>query len=294
MKFSSTSPSYCIFFWWSGLVGCLITTTGFAVDQSKFRTCESTSFCRRHRGQHSESLYQYQIDIDSVKFHLPPNKENKDNENDINDPSGGESTGLWKSLQDRILGVDHSDDDSQNQKDPYVRGPPPTLTGILKNTAIDTSTGGKEYLDFSIHALSDGLIRMRITEVYKTGGKAANGHHSTKHDKARITYDELVLTVDNLETAEHARWIRPGEEYLVDLLGSKDEATQYMGLQYGDHPAPNGDEKNGMLLLLRLDSFATHLYREADLKQGPIISMGDKKMTHFEIRRNKDSTTTDD
>ena len=312
MKFSSTSPSYCIFFWWSGLVGCLITTTGFAVDQSKFRTCESTSFCRRHRGQHSESLYQYQIDIDSVKFHLPPNKENKDNDIDINDPSGddgdiveqqpvedekkegGESTGLWKSLQDRILGVDHSDDDSQNQKDPYVRGPPPTLTGILKNTAIDTSTGGKEYLDFSIHALSDGLIRMRITEVYKTGGKAANGHHSTKHDKARITYDELVLTVDNLETAEHARWIRPGEEYLVDLLGSKDEAKQYMGLQYGDHPAPNGDEKNGMLLLLRLDSFATHLYREADLKQGPIISMGDKKMTHFEIRRNKDSTTTDD
>jgi len=283
---------YWIFVWWSGLAGCLINT-GMAVDQSKFRTCEQTSFCRRHRGQHSASLYQYRIDQDSVKFHLPNEK----------DPSGGSDiveqsiedekkegvntgTGLWKSLQDRILGGYHSDEDSKNQKDPYVMGPPPTLTGTLVNTAIETSTGTKERLEFSIHCLSDNLIRIRITEVYRTG--KANSHQSIIHDKARVTYDELVLSVENMEAAEHARWVRPGEKYLVEMLGSKEQAQQFMGLQYGDHPT--GDEKSGMLLLLRLDSFATYLYRENDLKQGPIISMGDKKMTHFEIRRNKDES----
>merc|ERR1719437_55661 len=44
-----------------------------------------------------------------------------------------------------------------------------------------------------------------------------------------------------------------------------------------------------MFLLLRLDSFAMYLYRENDSEQGPVITIGDRKMTHFEIRRNKDN-----
>ena len=299
------TKSYCgIFFWPALLAGCLLTT-GMAVDQSKFRTCEQTSFCRRHREQHSASLYHYRIDQDSVHFHLP--NENKgdiyepvdgaDNvaeeavDNNNKNEGGNTNTGLWKSLQDRILGggsLSDADDPSKNRKDPYVRGPQPTLTCTLVNTATETSTGKKEYLDLAVHALSDGLIRLRITEVYRTGN--TDGHHRTPHDKARITYDELVLTSENMLPAEHANWIRPGEAYLVELLGSQEEANRYMGLRYGDHPTT--EEKSGMLLLLRLDSFATYLYREADLKQGPVITMGDKKMTHFEIRRNKDKTNS--
>jgi hypothetical protein len=30
-----------------------------AVDRSKFRTCEQTSFCRRHRDNHSGGLYMF-------------------------------------------------------------------------------------------------------------------------------------------------------------------------------------------------------------------------------------------
>lgn len=275
-------------FWWCGLAGCLIAT-GMAVDQSKFRTCEQTSFCRRHRGQHSEKLYQYRIDEDSVKFHLPK-EDDQDSDNDILDQDikngekhepGNTGTGLWKSLQNRLLG---GSSDEERKKDPYVKGPPPTLTGRLINTATETSTGGKEFLDFSIHCLSDNLIRMRITEIYQK--EDAQGHKSTSHDKARITYDELVLSVENMKAADHARWIRPGEEYLVKMLGGVARAQQYMGIQYGDH-STDGEENTGMLLLLRLDSFSAYLYREDDLKQ-PIITMGDKKMVHFEIRRNKD------
>jgi len=94
------------------------------------------------------------------------------------------------------------------------------------------------------------------------------------------------LSSENLKVAEHAKWLRAGDAYLVDVLGSQEEANRYMGLQYGDHPTTNGD--SSMLLLLRLDSFALYLYREQNLNLGPIISMGDKKMTHFEIRRKRD------
>eukprot|EP00531_Pseudo-nitzschia_arenysensis_P000619 CAMPEP_0116152546 /NCGR_PEP_ID=MMETSP0329-20121206/20731_1 /TAXON_ID=697910 /ORGANISM="Pseudo-nitzschia arenysensis, Strain B593" /LENGTH=1061 /DNA_ID=CAMNT_0003649319 /DNA_START=135 /DNA_END=3317 /DNA_ORIENTATION=- len=270
-----------------------------AVDQSKFRTCQQTSFCRRHRGQHSASLYQYKVDEDSVTFHLPnenshglgefgeggDDKTNDGAENRNEDGDAG--TGLWKSLQDRILGSPSSDMNSsfQHLKDPYVRGPAPTLTGTLVNTAEETSTGKKEYLEFALYVLSDGLIRVRITEIYRT--RNANDHRRTAHDKARVTYDELVLSFENLESAEHAQWIQSGDEYLVDLLGTKEEANRYMGLRYGDHSTK--EDKNGMLLLLRLDSFAMYLYRENDFKQGPLITMGDKKMTHFEIRRDKEN-----
>lgn len=231
-----------------------------------------------------------------MHFHLPNKK--KDGIGDPNDKGGvvpdqtaendkdgvDANDGLWKSLQNRILGKSTDKGHSNNKKDPYVRGPPPTLTGTLVNIATDTSTGKKEHLNFSVHCLSDGLVRMRITEVYRTGNSA--GSQETPHDKARITYDELVLTTENMEPAEHANWIRPGEEYLVEVLGSQDEANQYMGLRYGDNASAK--EKNGMLFLIRLDSFATYLYRESDLNQGPVIAMGDKQATHFEIRRKKD------
>ena len=219
------------------------------------------------------------------------NNQNEDNGNEgVGDVDTKAGNGLWKSLQDRILGSKSSDEDSSSRhvKDPYVRGPPPTLTGILVNNVEDTSTGKKEHLEFSIYALSDGLIRVRITEIYQT--RSNGDHHRTAHDKARITYDELVLSTENLESAEHAQWVQTGDEYLVELLGSQEEANRYMGLRYGDHSTR--EEKNGMFLLLRLDSFAMYLYREEDLKQGPVLAMGDKKMTHFEIRRKKENSNS--
>ena len=121
---------------WPIILAFCILATGLAVDQSKFRTCEQTSFCRRHRGQHSASLYQYQIDQESVVFHLP--NENRSDLNGANEgteeienrkvenigENAGAGTGIWKSFQDRILGSKPSDKDSHSgdSKDPYVKG----------------------------------------------------------------------------------------------------------------------------------------------------------------------------
>jgi alpha 1,3-glucosidase len=241
-----------------------------AVDQSKFRTCAETSFCRRHRGQHSAALYKYRVDKDSVHFHIPEKDEAK--EEVVGVEKG--NNGLWKSLQDRILG---GSQDGEGEKDPHVRGPPPTLTGLLVNSAAETSTGHKEKLEFSVHAMADGLVRMRVTEVYQESGP---------FEKARVTYDELILSTETMIPAVHAQWIRPGEDYLTKLVGAK-EAGNYMGLQYGDAAG-----EHGMFLLIRIDSFAAFLYRESDLKAGPIITFGENQLTHFEIRRSKDAGTS--
>ena len=90
------------------LVGC---SSAFAVDRSKFRTCQQTAFCRRNR-QHangtpnnSHVLYQYQILPHSVHFHLPH-----------------ATTSTQRQLQ--------SED---------IPGPPPTLTATLQNTASTTT-----------------------------------------------------------------------------------------------------------------------------------------------------------
>lgn len=279
-----------------------------AVDQSKFRTCDQTSFCRRHRGRHSERLYNYKIDVDSVHFHLPggdadQRKDEPENEAAaVADVAAG--SGLWKSLQDRILGGGTK---GNNQlKDPYVRGPPPTLTGRLINSASETSTGKHEVLEFSLYALSDGLVRLRVTEVYEdpAGGSSQSGSSSSSsiggvawdppsrnaHAQARVTYDELVLTTDDWKTAEHAMFVKPGDAYLTETLGlTASQATKHMGLQYGDAKG-----QHGMFLLLRIDSFAAYLYREAHLDAGPVVVMGEKGQTHFEIRRYKNEKNDGD
>ena len=255
------------------LFGCL-SISGLAVDHKKFRNCDKTSFCRRHRDGHLAILYNYRLDKDSVHFRLPPSKDQGEEDNNKKDESKkGNNGGIWKSLSNRILGS--SQDGPLNEKDPYVRGPPPTLTGLLVNTAVETSSGGKEKLEWSVHAMADGLIRMRITEVYQSPG--------TPYEKARVTYDDIVLSVDSMSIAEHAKWIRPGDAYLVPIVGEA-QANNHMGLQYGDI-----EGEPGMFLLVRLDSFAVFLYREADLKSGPIISVGEQNMMHFEVRRLKDS-----
>ena len=239
------------------LLGCTIGL-GMAVDRSKFRTCSHTSFCRRHRQNHSSRLYQYSLDKDSVHLHLM----------EQHAASGGEEPeqSLWKSLQQRILGHRGGD-----HVDPYVQGPPPTLTGLLKNTAPETSSGKPETLHWAVHAMADGLVRMRITE---TGTLSA-----------RVTYDELILTADSMAPAAHAMWIRPEEhEDILSMVVPKDQVSNHMALQYGD----DASEQRGMLLLIRLNPFAVYLYREQDLEAGPIVSMNAQDMMHFEVRRSKD------
>lgn len=248
------------------LIFLLQICAGMAVDRSKFRTCQQTSFCRRHRSKHSASLYRYKLLAESVQFHLS---------NEEPAEAVEQEKGVWKSLQRRLLGGD-----AQKALDPYVRGKPPTLTGTIVNTAPETSMQGSEHLQWSVSALSDGLLRMRVTEVY--------GQAGTAYEHARVTYDNLVLLDQGLHPAEHAVWIRSQDNNAIlnKLVTDKSKIGNYMALQYGD-----AEGVPGTVLLIQLDPFVVSLYREADIgeKQEPIVVLGSENMMHFEIRRLKKS-----
>ena len=261
------------------LVACL-STQGLAVDRSKFRTCDKTSFCRRHRHDHSQQLYKYKVVRDSVEFHIPEhNKKDVEDKEQQEKAAGGSF--LWKSVQQRLLGNNSQETETTNKDDPYVRGPPPTLTGRLLNVADQTSTGTTEQLDFSIHCMSDGLVRFRVKEVLGGAGSA--------HETPRVTYDDLVLHTDTLQAAEHALWIPPSTDNvkLAKFLPSKDQdLDKYMALEYGDD-----QDEPGMMLLIRLEPFALFLYRQDDSADtGPILTVGNEDRFHFEIRRHKDDS----
>ena len=244
-----------------------------AVDRTKFRTCAQTSFCRRHRTNKSAVLYNYKVLPGSVHFHLP--------EEPIHTPpqeaaTAGAGTGdFWSKFSQRILGGPNDNNNSNNKLDPHFRGPGPTLTGVLTNAAAQTSTSQKEQLQFTVHAMADGLIRLRITEIYGTIG--------TAYETARVTYDHLVLEAGGMKAATHAQWIPPGGMELKQYLTDDQDINNFMGLEYGD-----SFKTNNMMLLVRMESFALFLYRQSDIAAGPILSIADKEMMHFEIRRLKD------
>jgi len=253
------------------VVALLLPSGAFAVDRSKFRTCQQTSFCRRHRADHSARLYKYKVEKDSIHFHLPNSDEHKAAEAQKNKDQ--QQKGLWSSLSKRILG-----DDSDSPLDPYVQGTTPTLTGILSNTATETSTKKKEQLKFALHAMEDGLVRVRVTELYGLEGSA--------HEKARVTYDDLVLEHANFAAAAHALYIPPGDDKLKKAYGDlvQDNLDNFCGLEYGDK-----EGQHSMALLVRLDSFAMYLFREGE--NTPVMVFGTQNRMHFEIRRTKDGAS---
>lgn len=217
-------------------------------------------------------------------FHGIPKRDEKEGEEEQAETKAG----IWKSLQ-RNLGL-HGDQKDGRHKGPdsYVRGPEATMTGLLLNAAVETSTGKSEQLQWAVYAMQDGLLRMRITEVY--------GKPGSPHEKARVTYDDLVLTPEQMKPAGHATWIRgpssadqdSSQEHLAvlqKLLPADANLDNYMAMLYGD-----SESEPGMILLVRLSPFSVFLYREANTQEGPIVVLGDQNRMHFEIRRNKDNT----
>lgn len=268
------SPSVGLLIW----LACF--TLGFAVDRAKFRTCEQTSFCRRHRDDHSSRMYRYRLVKESVIFHGIPQIDSGSEAEEVEEVAA-KQTGIWGSLQ-RNLGLKaDANGGAHKGPDTYVRGPEPTMTGVLINAATDTSTGESEQLNWSVYAMADGLMRMRITEVY--------GKPGSPHEKARVTYDDLVLTPEKMSPALHATWVRSGEDnseehlaVLQKLLPADANMDNHMAMLYGD-----SESEPGMILVVRLSPFSIFLYREANTQEGPILVMGDQNRMHFEIRRNK-------
>jgi alpha 1,3-glucosidase len=276
--------------WWLLLLlvsTCAVGVT--AVDRSKFRTCQQTSFCRRHRGNHSSRLYEYKLIADSVHFHAPHEASSAEHPADT-DPDEKEKKSVWQSLQRRLLGQHHVHNGDNGKLDPYVRGPPPTLTGTVYNVADETSSGSHEELLFSVSAMSDGLVRVRLTERYGVAGSA--------HEHARVTYDDLVLEHKEWKSASHAQWLRPEDPQttatLESLVPSGSHVSNYMGLKYGDGVDSSNTPTLDWILLIQLQPFAVGLYQANDIGSGAKVVLNAEQMMHFETRRHKDGASEPD
>jgi len=121
------------------LVFLLAVSSSLAVDRSKFRTCQQTSFCRRNRHQADGSsphgnLYNYVLQ--DVQFHVP-GETKKDS--------------MWSSLSRKLLDA--------KPKDRY-QGTSAVVTGRVVNIAQPETAP----LDLGISLLQDGTARVRLTE----------------------------------------------------------------------------------------------------------------------------------
>ena len=227
-----------------------------AVDRSKFRTCDQTSFCRRNRHAKRAEVYS----LTDVHFHSPMTRDKE-----------GTSTQRKSSVWERILGGGSEED----TVDPYYRGTTPTLTGVLHSGKAHPKA---EKLQWSVAAMADGVARMRVTEVY--------GHPQTAYEQARVTYDELVLE-QGLQAASHARWIRDlTKEPVLSKLIEKGNPMNFMALEYGDSPDV---EETQNILLIQLNPFMVSLYRAQDLEHS-VIQLNANNMMHYEVRQFRDDS----
>ena len=266
----------------------LVIASALAVDRSKFRTCQQTSFCRRHRNGHSARLYQYELVPDSIHFHGI--QSSKINAKDDGEQAEEKKGSVWSSLSRRLMGSSNTKSEST---DTFL-GTEPTLTGTIINVAKETSSGSKEELQWSVHAMMDGIVRMRITETYGTTGSA--------HEHPRVTYDELVFQdPEEWTESKFAEWVKPSPagnspfdqllEKLVGTLGDgKMDVANFMALHYGDGPIDSG---SGNILLVQLKPFSVWLFRESNVDAGPVVVLNQESMMSFEVRRPKDGAEPD-
>ena len=166
-----------------------------------------------------------------------------------------------------------------------MKGPPPTLVGrlVVGTTARPSSTTTDSQLEWTLSLLKGGVARVRITEVYGTPG--------TAYEKPRVTYDDVVLTHEQLHPAEHALWIRSTDtdnshhqRIVQQIVGPTANLNNYMVVQYGDVPGAPGN-----LVLVQFDPFVLSIYRETStgVEDTPVIVLNGKEWMHFEVRRSK-------
>lgn len=279
LKHSTTMLLSCFCLYYMVSSSLSMMTVVMAVDRSKFRTCDQTSFCRRHRYGAHKDLFHYKLLKDTVHFvHNSTKKTNdavvKDDHEDEHPNGGG---GVWQSLSRSLLGGNSGKKSKTlNALDPYILGPSPTITGLLQNTV-----NNEEVLNLTVSCYEHGMIRVRVTELYGTKG--------SPYENARITYDELVLTeIQQLQSSGHAlliKDIQSNDNIKKLITDSTTNYDNYMALQYGDINNSDNTSSNSMILVIQIEPLMLSLYRETE--SIPIVVLGHEQMMHYEIRRLK-------
>jgi len=282
----------------------------FAVDQSKFRTCDQTSFCRRHRvppGSLPRSSTStktarpggtppiYKINRESIQLvsspYVRPTKEEI--------PQQASTSSGWRSFFGSTGSKEEEEGGGGSTKDdPYLVGPnAPMVSASLvpdsRANHADPSTTNPD-LDLSVRWYESGVVRVRVTEPYGRDGYAP-----------RWTSDELILSPSSFSSGEDAKEGEEGTARLKELsaeelqhhylpalamsLGERvEDATNYVG--YG---CENKDGDMGRVVVVALNPFAFHLFEAIDANMQaptlhpPLVSVNSRQLLHFEHYRKK-------
>ena len=290
-----------------------------AVDRTKFRTCQQTSFCRRHRHGKSKRLYDYRLVGESVRIHRGGDAIAADDDGVATAAAAGVASGggggsLLSKISRKLLLGKHEGVPATGGggRDPYVRGPTPIFTAKLSNVAPFTSTAltaqaygdGKcnsgsfaEELNLAVHLHEDGVARVRITEVLEDGeGPRSNPRWTSDelvlNEKEMVAMKEEDVQVmsanpsiqQNLSLGQGKYSNEAVEEVISSLTKRANIEAQskdnFIVLSYG--PA----EGKQWHLMLQLEPFQVYFFR-ANEDAPPMIIAGTGGLTHFEIRRKK-------
>lgn len=268
------------------------------VDRSKFRSCQDTSFCRRHRFGQSRSSYKYQVLPDTIQFFTKLTPESNDHYYSERQPQNGE--GLIATIMKNIVSSKNS---TSTQGDPFFRGPSKIFSAKLINTSPITSTGESEMLLLNVHIHRDGVARIRLTELY--------GDKDTSFKDPRWTSDKLVLNLEEMIPNRDVDIISPFLNYhnvsaknklaveYTDLVhkifrslsihvnvcannGFSDD--NYVIFRYGDD---SSEMLPYVILVLQLNPFSFYLWRENGIENPPLIIINSNNLIHFEVRRKR-------
>jgi len=293
-----------------------------AVDRTKFRTCDQTSFCRRHRNERSKPAFDYRLLPQSIQFHNGHADADAGANGDADAPADPPAPvdkvkdGVYQKIK-RVLGSAKSGSgrDNKNENDsidPYIKGPAPFFTATLANTSPHSYSGsgsgsgsGSDQLDLAIHLHQDGVARIRITEQYTTAAASPNDSHP--FNKARWTSDELILNYDELIAAAPAD-IKVLDSDEIRALMQKTNINNgaqmanevldnFVAFQYGAVGSTgigrDMDVDIHALLLVQFQPFEIHMWRTSTTNgeietDEPIVSFNSDQLMHFEARRLKE------
>lgn len=272
-----------------------------AVDRSKFRTCQQTSFCRRHREARSTAAFDYALVPESIRFihdsesHTPHEEaeedvgrnETRDERTSPNTKNGGYYETIKRLLLSKgdpqvLLGKDNVRAEGQSDPlDPSYRGIRPFFTANLVNQSpYSYWNGSEQYEDLAlfIYLHEDGVARVRITENYADADGTSPLTTDKPYKTPRWTSDELILNYKKFKAfpTEHVHVLDKDElgnllqKLRLNPLVTLADVDNYMAVRYGTLSLVSSSSKYTLeednddltvLLLVQFYPFSVHMWR---------------------------------
>lgn len=261
-----------------------------AVDRTKFRTCEQTSFCRRHRlnvetNSAPPNRPSYQVIKESIQFDSIVRQETLTNTTTSTERGGGNSR-RWPAIFSLLS--KHSNA-SQSSVAYRRAGPKPSLTAILSPANEDKDSNNNNNnptFQLSLSWTLNGIVRVQVTETLSQ----------------RWIADDLVLTeieASNPEDLLHTRELEllSSDEELQQLMRSvgaetSQPSSNFIGIKFSNkNHSTNGVDATPTVTLVQLNPFQLHLIPVNALNEPskPLLSVNSRQLFQFEHIRKRET-----